>query len=283
MFIGVDYSSFNLGVSKALKSKNIKTIQYICPKVWAWNPNRIAKIKNSVDKVLCLFPFEEDFLKKHNIPASFVGHPLAEDIPLKPATDKARRTLEIRDHHPVITVLPGSRINELKRMAKIFFQGIHQFSQTTTPVEVIVPYINKSAYKLLTAYAEQYLLNVNCHFTDKNHKAIEAADMVLSKMGTSTLEACLYKKPMVAAYKTDWLTYCIVKSKLLIDMYSLPNILSGQQIVPELVQQDLNANNLARALQKLYEDNQKQTSSFDTIHRQLISNKNLPDVLFEAI
>ena len=253
-FFGIDAPDFNLGVEMKLKAAGIPTLHFVSPSIWAWRSGRIKKIKQSVDRMLCIFPFETAIYEKEGIAASYVGHPLASSIPLIPNAGEARKKIadflgvESNNTGPntiegiVIAVLPGSRGSEIELIAPIFFEAMGIISSRlkgealTFLIPVAAPHLRKPLEGLL----QQTLLqepHIRIHLIDGHADAIlESADAVLIASGTATLQAALWKKPMVISYKVPWLTAQIMKRQGYLPYIGLPNILCGEFVVPELLQ-----------------------------------------------
>ena len=250
IFIGVDAPDFNLDLEAALKSSGIKTVHFISPSVWAWRAERVEKIKRSVDHVLCVFPFEPALLAKHGIDATYVGHPLAETIAIEPDRSKARQQLGLRDEDTVVALLPGSRASEIQYLGLTFFKAVALILRAQTAIKVIAPCI-----PALRAQIEQLAVQAGVHaavkFLDgQSHVALAACDVTLIASGTATLEAALFKRPMVIAYNMHWLSWQIMKRKKLQPWVGLPNILCQDFVVPELIQEAATPEALARAVLK---------------------------------
>ena len=236
IFIGVDAPDFNLDLEAALKAGGIKTVHFICPSVWAWRADRIEKIKRSVDHVLCIFPFEPALLAEHGIAATYVGHPLANVIPLQPDRAAARLALGLPLDDTVIAILPGSRRSEVQYLATRFFQAAALVRRAQPAVKFLVP-----AVPALKAMIERLadLAGMRAHvqiIEGQSHTALAACDVTLIASGTATLEAALFKRPMVIAYSMNWLSWQIMRRKQLQPWVGLPNILCQEFVVPELLQ-----------------------------------------------
>ncbi|MBI5277841.1 MAG: lipid-A-disaccharide synthase [Burkholderiales bacterium] len=244
-FIGVDAPDFNLDLEADLKARGIRTVHFVCPSVWAWRAKRLGKIRASCDHVLCIFPFEPQLLAQHGIAATYVGHPLANVIPLEPDRPAARRALGLAGGADVVAILPGSRASEVQYLAERFFEAARLVARERPGVQFVVP-----AIASLKARVEQAALGVpNLQVLDgQSHTAMAASDVVLVASGTATLEAALLKRPMVIAYNMNRITWELMKRRKLQPWVGLPNILSGEFVVPELLQDDANPRSLARAL-----------------------------------
>ena len=252
-FIGIDAPDFNLGVERKLKQAGIRTIHYVSPSIWAWREKRADKIAESAERVLCLFPMEPPIYAKHRVDARFVGHPLARAIPLDPDHAQARRELGIADNVPLLALLPGSRLGEIRRLGKRFFDAAAMLKRQLPSLEIVVPAANAACRdaiaEMLAADAAFAALGVR--LIDGNARtAMIASDAILLASGTAALEAMLAKRPMAVAYRINPLTYWIVKKFGILpaNVYSLPNILAGRVIVPELMQDDCTSPALAETL-----------------------------------
>lgn len=275
LFIGIDAPDFNLTVEEKLRACGIPTIHYVSPSVWAWKAWRIHKIKRATDAVLCLFPFEVDFYKKHNHPAYFVGHPLADKIPLKKEKDSARRCLNLDSNEKVLALLPGSRAHELKCLLPIFLETIQVCKARYPNLKVILPLAHPSLSSVLKKF-QSALQPLDITVLDgRAHTVLAAADLALMASGTVTLEAMLTKTPMVVAYKLSLLSFWVARLLVKVRVFSLPNIISGQKVVPEFIQNDVNAKNLSQALITLLEDStvyHQQITVFNKTHSTMIAD-----------
>ena len=263
VYLGVDAPDFNLGVELQLRKAGIPTLHLVSPSIWAWRAGRIQKIAKAVDRMLCIFPFETEIYDRAGIASTYVGHPLASDIPLEPNVNGARQkivqTLSIPSNALeglVIAVLPGSRGSEIELIAPVFFDAMQLLADRLKgqKLNFIIPV----ATPRLRAPLEQLLLNVKksnpdiqIHLLDgMADEVLEASDVVLIASGTATLQAALWKKPMVISYKVPWLTAQIMKRQGYLPYVGLPNILCGEFVVPELLQDDACPENLANAVQE---------------------------------
>jgi len=236
IFIGVDAPDFNLDLEAALKAQGIKTVHFVSPSVWAWRPERVEKIRRSVDHVLCIFPFEPALLAQHGISASYVGHPLANVIPVVPDRAGARAALGLQNSDQVLAILPGSRESEIRHLALRFFQAAALIHQAQPAIKFIVPAV-PSLMPLILQAAQ--LSGMAAHLqivSGQSHTVLAACDATLIASGTATLEAALFKRPMVIAYHMGWLSWQIMRRKQLQPWVGLPNILCKDFVVPELLQ-----------------------------------------------
>jgi lipid-A-disaccharide synthase len=257
VFIGIDAPDFNLGVERWLKQRGIRTVHYVSPSVWAWREGRAANIGRSADLVLCLFPMEPPIYARHGVDARFVGHPLADAMALDPDREAARNALGLPPHVPVLAVLPGSRLGEIERLGAVFLQAAALVAQSIPGLRVVVPAATPACRGAIDQLLSDPRLAVpDVRILDGNARtAMVAGDVVLLASGTATLEAMLAQRPMVVGYRIASLTHAIVKrlGMLKVDTYSLPNILAGERLVPELMQQDCTPGQLAAAVLRWFE------------------------------
>jgi lipid-A-disaccharide synthase len=244
-FIGVDAPDFNLGLEARLRGAGIKAIQFVCPSIWAWRPGRIDAIARSVDHVLCLFPFEPALLARRGIPATFVGHPLADAIPLEVPRAQARAALGLDATQPVVALLPGSRRSEIEAIAPTFGAAAAALAHRRPDLRFVLPVapglrsLVEACLRGRTGAAPITLLD-GC-----SHEALAACDVTLIASGTATLEAALFKRPMVIAYKMNAVSWQLMKRMQLQPWVSLPNILCREFVVPERLQADATPERLA--------------------------------------
>lgn len=254
VFIGIDAPDFNLSLEKKLKESGIKSVHYVSPSVWAWREKRVFKIKKSVDLVLCLFPFEVDFYKKYDVPAICVGHTLADAIELKPDVEKAKKALSIGGSHPVVAILPGSRQGEVSRLGELFMQTAELVQVSIPKVEFLIPAANEERRQQLQEILSQHE-NVNVTlFNGKSREVMTAADVVLMASGTAALEGMLLKKPLVVSYKFSAISAFFLFRMLTQKFVSLPNLLAGKELIPEILQDDATPENLSKAVLKFMQD-----------------------------
>lgn len=268
VFIGIDAPDFNLGVELKLRQAGIRTVHYVSPSVWAWRQKRVFKIRDACDLMLTLFPFEARFYTEHQVPVCFVGHPLADDIPLEADRAQARRALGLPEEGAVVALLPGSRGGEVAKLGSLFLDAAERLRVLRPELHFVLPCANAER----RAQLEQMLAGRNLSLTlldGQSHLALAACDAVLIASGTATLEALLYKRPMVVAYKVAPLTYRILKRLVKSPYVSLPNLLAQRMLVPELIQDAATPDSLAQTLAPLIVDGQAQTDGFDQIHRTL--------------
>jgi lipid-A-disaccharide synthase len=275
VFIGVDYKEFNLGLAKLLKRRGLATVQYVSPQVWAWRPGRARTIGESVDLLLCLFPFEPDFYREYGVRAAFVGHPLADQIPMQVDRAAARGALGIDPAARVLAVLPGSRRGEVDRLADPFAGAAELLARRFPGLVCIAPMVNAA---LRDHFAERCAVlapTAAPRMLDGQARlALAAADVVLVASGTATLETALSKRPMVVAYRLGAITAFVLRAFGLVKVkhFSQPNLLAGAELVPEFFQGAASPGNLAGALARWIEDPAavaKVTADFARIHERL--------------
>jgi lipid-A-disaccharide synthase len=280
VFIGIDAPDFNLRLSAKLKPLGMKTVQYVSPSVWAWRQGRVHGIRAAVDLVLCLFPFEVDFYTQHDVKAVFVGHPLAKQIPLHHDQSAAKQLLNIAATQPVIGLLPGSRSGEVSRLAPLLFETAELLLKDNPALQFIVPAINQmrlqQIHHILDGYSSNLkkavrVLTANDQEANIGRQVMAASDLVLLASGTATLECLLYGRPMVVVYKLHWLTYLIANWMVKIPYKSLPNILAGKEIVPELIQYDATATKVYATAKQLWQTSAARTQqqALQAIHQRL--------------
>jgi len=248
LFIGVDAPDFNLDLEAALKAQGMKTVHFVCPSVWAWRPERLEKIQRSVDHVLCIFPFEPELLAQHGIAATYVGHPLANVIPMVPDRVQARAKLGLAPDAQVVAILPGSRESEVRHLAHVFFQATALIQKGQPATQFIVPAIPALRQRIEAAAAASGLSSALHVVEGQSHTVLAACDVTLIASGTATLEAALFKRPMVIAYRMSVLSWQIMRRKKLQPWVGLPNILCRDFVVPELLQDAATPQALAQAV-----------------------------------
>lgn len=275
LFVGIDSPDFNLSLEESLKDAGIPTMHYVSPSVWAWRRGRIKKIARAVDHMLTLLPFEADFYRECRVPVTFVGHPLADEIPLQVDTAAAREELGFARGDKVIALLPGSRGGEVKLLGPLFLQTARWCHQRRPELKFVLPAANEQRLAELERQLEDFRDLPVTLLDGNSHKAVTAADNVLIASGTATLETMLLKKPMVVAYKMAKLSYAIFSRMLHTSWVSLPNLLAQRELVPEILQDDATPEKLGAALLKFYDDpllyDQLQRE-FDELHQQLRRN-----------
>ena len=254
VFIGIDSPDFTISLERSLKEKNIKTVHYVSPSVWAWRQKRVFKIAKSVDLMLTLLPFEAEFYEKHNVPVEFVGHHLADEIPEHVDKFQARRELGIPEHARVVALLPGSRASEVERMGSLFMHTAVFCLEQDPDLLFYIPAANSDRYRQLHLQLNDYVDFSLQLFNGNSHKVMAAADVVLLASGTVTLEALLLKKPMVVAYKMAPLSFRILSWLVKTPYVSLPNLLAGKLLVPEFLQDEATPEKLSAAVLNYFEN-----------------------------
>ena len=271
LIVGIDSPDFNLGLEKKLRNKGIKTAHYVSPSVWAWRQNRVKKIYQAVDLMITLLPFEEAFYKKHNIPVVCVGHPLAEDLPVKVEVNQARQELGLSDD-PLLVVMPGSRASEVKKLGNLFLDVAQRCKDKIPDLQIIIPAASPERKTQLDEILKNYPALEIKILDGKSLLAMTAADVVLLSSGTSTLEAMLLKKPMVVGYRLGALTYALISRMLKIKYVALPNILANELLVPELIEKNATQENILSKVMYFF-DNPDQVERlkkrFEDIHMTL--------------
>ncbi|AZO86371.1 lipid-A-disaccharide synthase [Stutzerimonas stutzeri] len=267
VFIGIDAPDFNLNIELKLRQAGIKTVHYVSPSVWAWRQKRVLKIREGCDLMLTLFPFEARFYEEKGVPVRFVGHTLADAIPLEADRAAARAELGLPGG-PLVALMPGSRGGEVGRLGALFLDTAQRLRALRPGVRFVMP----CASAQRRAQLEELLAGRDLPLTlldGQSHLALAACDAVLIASGTATLEALLYKRPMVVAYRLAPLTFWILKRMVKSPYISLPNLLAQRLLVPELLQDDATVEALAQTLSPLIEGGEEQTRGFDEIHRTL--------------
>jgi lipid-A-disaccharide synthase len=271
VFIGIDAPDFNIGLELRLKQQAIKTIHYVSPSVWAWREKRIFKIAKATDMVLSLLPFEKAFYDKHHVPCTFVGHPLADDIPMKSDKKQARLSLNLPLENKILALMPGSRGGELSRLLAPFFQSAVQLQKEDENLLFIAPMVSDKRAEQFTKLKEQLAPNLDVQLIiDKTQTVMAASDCLLTASGTVTLEAALIKRPMVICYKFNMLTHLLAKWLVKLQWFSLPNLLANRTLVPELLQDEVcPAQIIPLVKERLYQDQSQLNETFTIIHQQL--------------
>ena len=271
VFIGVDAPDFNLDLERNLREQGIKTVHFVCPSIWAWRAERVEKIRRSVDHVLCIFPFEPELLARHGIAATYVGHPLANVIPLEPDKLAARATLGLQNQDRVLALLPGSRASEVRHLACCFFRAAALIKRAQPAIKLIVPAVPALHGAIQQAAAQAGMLELVQIIDGQSHTVLAACDVTLIASGTATLEAALFKRPMVIAYRMGWLSWQIMRRKQLQPWVGLPNILSQNFIVPELLQERATPEALAGAVLQWFDDLDTQPAKMAVLHQQFMA------------
>lgn len=255
LFIGIDAPDFNLGLEATLKARGIPTVHYVSPSIWAWRGGRIKTIAKAVSHMLVVFPFEEAIYRQAGIPVTYVGHPLADTLPAKPDREAARARLNLPLAPPIIALLPGSRVGELQQHAQLFVETAQLIQARHPQVRFITPLISRETRELFTSamHACEHPPKIQIMIGHADY-ALTAADIALIASGTATLEAALLKRPMVITYRVPKVTAYLMRRQAYLPWVGLPNILANREIVPELVQENATAPQLADALMALLED-----------------------------
>ncbi len=248
LFIGVDAPDFNLQLEENLRRQGVKTVHFVCPSVWAWRPERLEVIRRSVDHVLCIFPFEPALLAQHGIAATYVGHPLAQVIPVVPDRAAARQALGLAPDDDVVAILPGSRKSEVRHLALRFFEAAGRIHALRPGVKFVVPAVPGLQAQIEAAARASGLGWQIQIVVGQSHTVLAACDATLIASGTATLEAALFKRPMVIAYRMGAWSWRIMRRKKLQPWVGLPNILCQEFVVPELLQDAATASALAAAV-----------------------------------
>lgn len=276
LLIGIDAPDFNIGLESRLRGQGIATIHYVCPSIWAWRQNRVRKLRRAADRVLCLLPFEKQFLDAHAVPSDFVGHPLANTIPVYVDVGKAKSELGV-DDRPLLALLPGSRVGELERLAGEFVKTAAWVAERHD-VQLIAAMASQRLATQFRAIAVETAPDLHIEIVvDRTAAVLAAADVVLIASGTATLEAALYKKPLVVAYRLSPITYRLVTALRLIKInhFALPNLLAGRLVVPEFIQNDVRADAMGEALLEFLREGQKRAAvveEFAKLHQTLAQN-----------
>ncbi len=276
MFIGIDAPDFNLELEAALKAQGIKTVHFVCPSIWAWRADRVRKLQRSADHVLCIFPFEPALLAEHGIASTYVGHPLADVIPMQPDRQAARSKLGLGPDDQVVAVLPGSRKSEVQYLGSRFFEAASIIRKSRPAIKFVVPAVPALKEKLeQMAQASGMKADLQI-LPGQSHTALAACDVTLIASGTATLEAALFKRPMVIAYNMNWMSWHIMRRKQLQPWIGLPNILCRDFVVPELLQDAATPRALADAVLQWLRAAPEKISAlehrFTTLHTELQRN-----------
>ncbi|MBP6375803.1 MAG: lipid-A-disaccharide synthase [Giesbergeria sp.] len=288
VFIGVDAPDFNLGLEADLRAAGVKTVHFVCPSIWAWRAERIEKIRRSVDHVLCIFPFEPELLARHGIAATYVGHPLAAVIPLEPDRAGARKQLGLADDDQVLAILPGSRRAEVQYITSGFFRAAALIQRALPAIKIIVPAVPALKARIEHIAQQCGLGDALQVVAGQSHTVLAACDVTLIASGTATLEAALFKRPMVIGYRMHALSWRLMRRKQLQPWVGLPNILCGDFVVPELIQDAATPQALAAAVLQWFDARQHDPQRlaalqerFTALHHSLL--RNTPQLAAEAI
>ena len=279
-FVGIDFNVFNFLLEARLKRQGIPTAHYVSPSVYAWRRGRTKKVSRSADKLFCLFPFEPEFYKGHEVDARFIGHPMATEIPLQAGSDEARKevrlSLGLDLNDIILAVLPGSRGSEVELMLRPMLQAAQGFAEaqptSNRSVRVIIPCVNQARYAQVDPIAKKFSQLSPCLYRGDARSPLIACDLALVKSGTSTLEAMLLRRPMVVTYRLGYWSYLIANSLLKTPFIAVPNILAGRMLVPELVQKAATPDAMCEALGRVFDTAQTNTDQlrvFEQLHRKL--------------
>ncbi len=284
IFIGIDAPDFNLDLERDLKAAGIKTAHFVSPSIWAWRSERIEKIRAAVDHVLCIFPFEKKIYDEAGVAASYVGHPLADVIPMQADRSAARALLGLSDEDTVVALLPGSRADEIKYLISRLFGVIAGIKYARNAIKFIVPCVPMLMPAIERAARKAGVLDRVQLVQGQSHAVLAACNVAIVASGTATLEAALFKRPMVIAYNMHWLSWQLMKRKQLQPWVGLPNILCGEFVVPELLQGDCTPQALAAAVQSWLQSPEKIRAleqRFAALHTEL--KRNTPELAADAI
>ncbi|KAA6184808.1 lipid-A-disaccharide synthase [Thiohalocapsa marina] len=280
VFIGVDAPDFNLGLETRLRRAGIRTVHLVSPTVWAWRPGRVKRIRRAVDLMLSIFPFEEAFLRRQGVPVCYVGHPLADEIPFEvdAAAARAALGLPVTDEPAtggVVALLPGSRMSEVERLARPMLETALACARQRPGLRFVVPLVNERLHRVFDQVRRDLAPDLDCLLLrGRSREAIAAADCVLTASGTATLETLLLKRPMLVAYRLNALTYWLVRQLKLIKVpyAAMANLLAGQELAPEFIQERCRAELMAPALLGLLDDHARREQivrEYARIHREL--------------
>jgi len=284
LFIGVDAPDFNLDLEAGLRGRGMKTVHFVCPSIWAWRPDRIEKIRAAADHVLCIFPFEPALLAEHGVQGSYVGHPLANVIPMAPDRGAARAALGLAPDAEVVALLPGSRRSEVRYLAARFFAAAAQMLKARPALQFVAPILPSLRVEIEALLKASGIAGRVTLLDGQSHAALAACDVTLIASGTATLEAALFKRPMVIAYNMNALSWRLMQRKQLQPWVGLPNILSREFVVPELLQDAATPQALAQATLAWLdapEKTQALQQKFSELHVQL--QRDTPTLCADAI
>ncbi|MCR8923981.1 lipid-A-disaccharide synthase [Dasania sp. GY-MA-18] len=276
LFLGIDSPDFNLDLELALRKAGLLTAHYVSPSVWAWRSGRVHKIAKAVDRMLTLFPFEAQFYHQHNVPVSFIGHPLADKFPLQNDQQQAQQALGLSADKPLVALLPGSRGGEVAMLGEAFIETARWCLHQRSDLQFILPAANEARYQQLQTLLSQRGAGLPITLIQGDSQtAMAAADAVLMASGTTTLEAMLLKRPMVVAYKMAGLSYAIISRMVKSKYIALPNLLAGEMLVPEVLQQDVRPEMLGPLVLDALQNKAKRAAlieRFTEIHQTLKMN-----------
>lgn len=282
VFVGIDAPDFNFALEAKLKQAGIPTVHFVSPSIWAWRPERIHRIAEAVSHMLVVFPFEEQIYRDAGIPVTYVGHPLADVIPMEPDTAAARVALGVQGE-PVIALLPGSRRSEVSRHARLMLDAARLIAQRHPGAVFVLPAASGEAAELVRQAAQG--LDLSLHILDgRAHAALAACDIALVASGTATLETALFKKPMVITYRTNPLTARMMLKQALLPWVGLPNVLAHDRVVPERIQDDATPENLAADALAWLADASRREAAVDTFRAMHLNlRQNASERIAEAL
>lgn len=274
VFVGIDAPDFNLPIETKLKAAGIKTVHYVSPSVWAWRPKRIFAIKKATHDVLSILPFEQDFYAKYDAACTFVGHPLADDIPMQSNAQTARQELGLEAHKQYVAVLPGSRGGEAGLLTRDFLDAAQQLQQRFPELEFLMAFANAARRKQIQGMFTEADKKLKFHFFDGQSRTVmTAADSCMLASGTVSLEAMLLKRPMVVSYKFTWLNYHVLKYFIKVDFFSLPNLLAKRPLVKELLQDQVTPTAIAAEVERhLSSDMADTLAGYEALHNSIRCN-----------
>ena len=284
VFVGVDAPDFNLSLAQALREAGVPTMQMVCPSIWAWRPERVSTLRRSVDHVLCLFPFEPELLQQHGINATYVGHPLAQAIPMQPDQAAARLRLGLPADARVVALLPGSRASEIQYLAERFVRTAILLAQRHADLQFVLPAVPSLKPRLDALLQRLHAPEQLRVLSGQSHDALAACDVTLVASGTATLEAALFKRPMVIAYNMHWLSWQLMRRQRLQPWVGLPNILLQDMAVPELLQEQATPEAMAQAVEQWLNSPQQVLAlqqRFEQLHQTL--TRDTPTLVTDAI
>ncbi|MBN8486263.1 MAG: lipid-A-disaccharide synthase [Burkholderiales bacterium] len=262
LFVGIDAPDFNFALERSLRQQGLKTVHFVCPSIWAWRGERVKTLAAAADHVLCLFPFEPALLAEHGVPATFVGHPLADLIALQPPRAAARAALGLDDEAVVLALLPGSRRSEITHIAPPLLQAALQLQRERADLRCVLP-VAPGLRPWVDAAIATHAPGLQVHLLDgRSHEALAACDLTLIASGTATLEAALFKRPMVVVYRLNALNHWLMKDKAYLPWFSLPNVLLRDFAVPELIQDAATPSAIADAARAWLDDSTRR----DALH-----------------
>lgn len=277
VLIGIDAPEFNLGLELMLKEQGVTTIHYVSPSVWAWRQSRIKTIKKACDLVLALLPFEQAFYQKHDMPCEFVGHTMADQIPLEDQQNTIRENLQLPLNQTILGVLPGSRGSEIKFLLRPFLTTARQLAKQIPNLLIMIPAVNEYRAKGIQSVIDEEFSDLNIKLSIGNARDVMgASNAVLLASGTATLETMLMKTPMVAGYQVGWLSYQVFSRMVKTPYFTLPNLLANKELVPELIQHEMTVENMVEQLLPMLTRPQTQLKQqFFDIHQDIQRNASL--------